>query len=99
METFGYNSSFDIDKLKHYNTDTIELFEKLEMYKTIDKDRVIFRVLYNVLAVCIVGLNGLLMVSVFISRKQSDSFRNWLLLHITIIQILYGGVVWPIPWT
>ncbi|KAL4223861.1 hypothetical protein ACF0H5_017325 [Mactra antiquata] len=64
-------------------------------YDQILDDREKFRYVYHVFAGCIVVLNILVIVIITSSRKRRSHFRNWLILHIMCMHVLFGGVGLP----
>ena len=86
----AYNDTYSFDYDSAYRDP-----EKWDEIKTLYTDREIFRYFYHVFSAFIVVSNSLLIVSIFVSKKQRRNFRNWLIIHVTIIHILIGGIICP----
>lgn len=69
--------------------------EDFSAYEQMIRERKNFRYVYHTFAACIVIVNGIMVASIVISRKQRRHFRNWLILHLTSIHILFGGIALP----
>lgn len=69
--------------------------EDFSAYEQMIRERKNFRYVYHAFAACIVIVNGIMVATIVISRKQRRHFRNWLILHLTCIHILFGGIALP----
>lgn len=83
-----YNSSFQSDE---FHRQYMLYMEYMDMVQ----ERTVFRYFYHVFSVLILVSNVLVMVAICASRKQRRHFRNWLIMHMTVIHILFGGIVCP----
>ena len=76
-----------------YNNE--DLYRRYMLYMDMAKERQLFRYFYHVFAVLILVPNVFVVVAICASRKQRRHFRNWLIIHMTVIHILFGGIVCP----
>ncbi|XP_052801055.1 uncharacterized protein LOC128231857 isoform X2 [Mya arenaria] len=83
-----YNESFDYEHYLHAR-------RQAAIFDTMDFERRRFVYVYHAFAGCIVLFNLLVAVAILISRKQRKHFHNWLILHMTILHILYGAISLP----
>lgn len=94
MTTIDENNSSEIA----YN-DTEELYRwrmlQIHEYVSMVNERHLFRYFYHVFTVLILITNIFVVVAICASRKQRRHFRNWLIMHMTVVHILFGGIVCP----
>lgn len=90
--TNDYNLSYYYNYVNYSYEEQMATFAE---YKQIITERTVFRYMYHALAACIVILNGLAVFTIVVSRKQRRHFRNWLILHILFVHILFGGIAVP----
>ncbi|XP_045172728.2 uncharacterized protein LOC123534508 [Mercenaria mercenaria] len=84
-----HNGMYDNETHRQYTA------EEMLAYRQMIRDRKNFRYVYHAFAACIVLINGIMMSAIVLSRKQRCHFRNWLIIHMTGIHILFGGLALP----
>ena len=72
-----------------------ELYRRYMSYMDMVNERSFFRYFYFVFTVLILVTNILVLVAICASRKQRRHFRNWLIMHMIVIHILFGAIVCP----
>ena len=72
-----------------------DLYRQYILYMDMTKERHLFRYFYHVFAFLILVTNVSMVLAICASRKQRRHFRNWLIIHMTVIHVLIGGIVCP----
>jgi len=67
----------------------------LALLITLDRERDIAVYVSHAYAATIAVVNIVLACVILLNRKQRSHFRNWLILHITFLHILYGAISLP----
>ncbi|XP_060569341.1 uncharacterized protein LOC132727778 isoform X2 [Ruditapes philippinarum] len=91
---YDFNDTLDYSHYYFTNESSITEEEYLAYQKMI-QERKNFKYVYHAFAAFIVLMNGSLVAAILLSAKQRRHFRNWLIIHMTGIHILFGGIALP----
>lgn len=94
IEYYDYNGTVDYSHY-YFDNESEITEEEYHAYQQMIQERKNYRYVYHAFAALIVILNGCLVVTIALSPKQRRHFRNWLIIHMTSIHILFGGIALP----